>query len=175
MLNNYYRHCRELLIESKNVNGSEYASITLALALLTSSHPSTEEALKERMESNDDFGQLLLSYGSLGRHDNVESSVVMTLVEKLQKLLNSDVEANATVGEIIHIIHALGNAGSKQIVPYLIPFLYGFDLHLKLVSIDALRAVTREENVQQKFISIVNSAVIEDPIIKVVQSMTFPF
>ena len=112
-----------------NVNEREYNVLLLAITMLTSVHPSTESFLRDYMEHNNQTGQLLLTYASLGRHDSVEDSVVQTLVKKLAIVITENETTNDT-GAVIHLIHALGNTGSKQILPFLQPFLYSLNPEL---------------------------------------------
>ena len=157
-----------------NVDEEEYNVLLLAITMLTSVHPSTESFLRDYMEHNNQTGQLLLTYASLGRHDSVEDSVVQTLVKKLAIVITENETTNDT-GAVIHLIHALGNTGSKQILPFLQPFLYSLNPELQLTAIDALRTVSRDENVQGTFTFLVKYALFEDQVIQVVQSLLFPF
>ena len=157
-----------------NVDEQEYNVLLLAITMLTSVRPSTESFLRDYMEHNNQTGQLLLAYASLGRHDSVEDSVVQTLVKKLAIVIAENETTNDT-GAVIHLIHALGNTGSKQILPFLQPFLYSLNPELQLTAIDALRTVSRDENVQETFTFLVKSALFEDQVIQLVQSLLFPF
>ena len=157
-----------------NVDEQEYNVLLLAITMLTSVHPSTESFLRDYTEHNNPTGQLLLTYASLGRHDSVEDSIVQTLVKKLAVVIAENETTNDT-SAVIHLIHALGNTGSKQILPFLQPFLYSLNPELQLTAIDALRTVSRDENVQGTFTFLVKHALFEDQVIQVVQSLLFPF
>ena len=157
-----------------NVDEQEYNVLVLAITMLTSVHPSTESFLRDYMEHNNQTGQLLLTYASLGRHDSVEDSVVQTLVKKLAIVI-TNIETTNDTSAVIHLIHALGNTGSKQILPFLQPFIYSLNPELQLTAIDALRTVSRNENVQETFTFLVKHALFEDQVIQVVQSLLFPF
>ena len=76
---------------------------------------------------------------------------------------------------MIHIIHALGNTGSKKIIPLLLPLLHSNQSSLLVPTIDALRTVSHDEKVQNSFISLVNHSAFVETIIEVAESLIFPF
>ena len=130
--------------------------------MLSSVHSSTELAFNEH---------IILAYAALGRHADIEDNVIHSIVSKLLKSME---DGNDTI-DIINLIHALGNTGSKKAIPYLLPFLYNSNNHLQLTAVDALRTVSRDETVQMIFASFVKHATSEDQVKQVVESLIFPF
>ena len=140
--------------------------------MLSSVHSSTELAFNEHINNNKNkTRQLILAYAALGRHADIEDNVIHSIVSKLLKSME---DANNTV-DIINLIHALGNTGSKKAIPYLLPFLYNSNNRLQLTAVDALRTVSRDETVQMTFASFVKHATSEDQVMQVVESLIFPF
>ena len=74
--------------------------------------------------------------------------------------------------DLINLIHALENTGSKKAIPYLLPF-YNSNNHLELTAVDALRTVSRDETVQMTFASFVKHATSENQVMQVVESLIF--
>ena len=141
--------------------------------MLSSVHSSTELAFNEHIKNNNKnkTRQLILAYGALGRHADIEDNVIHSIVSQLLKSME---DANDTI-DIINLIHALGNTGSKKAIPYLLPFLYNSNNRFQLTAVDALRTVSRDETVQMTFASFVKHATSEDQVMKVVESLIFPF
>ena len=147
--------------------------LLLQIALLSSVHPSTVEYLKNYLEHSDNVNQLVLTFTTLGRHSNVEDSVVKTLSKELKKAVKIyQIEGDPSF--VLNVIHALGNTGSK-IISLLLPFLSSSHLSLQLTSIDALRTVSRDEAVQDAFVHLVNDSTHIEPVVKIVETLLFPF
>ena len=126
------------------------------------------------MKHTDDINRLILTFATLGRHSNVEDIVVKTLSKELKKAVKIyHIEGDPS--SVVNVIHALGNTGSRKIISLLLPFLSFNHLSLQLTSIDALRAVSRDEVVQDAFVHIVNDSAHIEPVIKIVESLLFPF
>ena len=148
--------------------------LLLQIALLSSVHPSTVEYLKNYLKHSDDINQLILTFATLGRHSNVEDIVLKTLSKELKKAVKIyQIEGDSSF--VVNIIHALGNTGSRKIISLLLPFLSSNHLSLQLSSIDALRTVSRDEVVQDAFFHIVNDSAHIEPVVKIVESLLFPF
>ena len=140
--------------------------------MLSSVHYSTELAFNEHINNNKNkTRQLILAYGALGRHVDIEDNVIHSIVSNLLKSME---DANDTI-DIINLIHALGNTGSKKAIPYLLPFLYNSNNRFQLTAVDALRTVSRDETVQMTFASFIKHATSEDQVMQVVESLIFPF
>ena len=152
----------------------ERMTLLLQIALLSSVHPSTLEYLQNYLKLSDDTNQLILSFATLGRHSNVEDSIVNTLSKELEKAIKTYQITNNS-SPVVHIIHALGNTGSKKMIPLLLPFLSSDQHSLQLPTIDALRTVSRDEEVQDAFIHLVNVSSHIEPVIEIVESLLFPF
>ena len=129
---------------------------------------STIDSLLSQYESLDPdeyvSNQLILSIATLGRHANVEEKIVDYLSKKLS--------STKTQEETSLFIHALGNTGSKRIIPLLLPFLS--DPVNEGYCVDALRAVSMDQRVEKGFAAIISEA---DPqlVLEVVESLMFPF
>ena len=151
------------------LTSSETASLLVEIALLPAVNPSTVDSLishYESLKSNDYVaGQLLLSIGTLGRHDNVKEKVVNYLSVKLASV--------TTVEETSLLIHALGNTASKAIIPTIFPFLS--DPLYQTYAIDALRVVSTDDRVEEEFAHIVSQSHYAQTVIEVVESLLFPF
>ena len=148
--------------------------LLLQIALLSSVHPSTVEYLKNYLKHSDNVNQLVLTFATLGRHSNVEDSVVKTLSKELKKAVKIyQIEGDPSF--VLNVIHALGNTGSKKIISLLLPFLSSNHLSLQLTSIDALRTVSRDEAVQDAFVHLVNDSAHIEPVVKIVETLLFPF
>ena len=147
---------------------SEVTSLSVEIALLPRVDSSTIDSLLSQYESFDPDGyvsnQLILSIATLGRHENVEEKIVNYLSKKLS--------STKTPEETSLFIHALGNTGSKRIIPLLLPFLS--DPVNEGYCVDALRAVSMDERVEKGFAAIISEA---DPqlVLEVLESLLFPF
>ena len=148
----------------QQLSDEEYNNLLLQIAFLTSVDPSTVDYIQKFLETSDNE-QLILSFATLGRHNNVADKIIDVLANKLTT-------TNDTT-DIIHIFHALGNTGSKKIIPLLLPFLS--EQTLQLYVIDALRTVSLEESVQKAFTDVVLDAEYPEEVIEVVESLLFPF
>uniref|UniRef100_A0A1X7TWI0 Vitellogenin domain-containing protein n=2 Tax=Amphimedon queenslandica TaxID=400682 RepID=A0A1X7TWI0_AMPQE len=101
---------------------------------------------------------------TLGRHENVKEKIVDYLSKKLS--------STKTQEETSLFIHALGNTGSRRIIPLLLPFLS--DPVNEGYCVDALRAVSMDQRVEKGFAAIISEV---DPklVLEVVESLLFPF
>ena len=147
----------------QQLSDEEYNNLLLQIAFLPSVDPSTVDYIQKLLETSDNE-QLILSFATLGRHNNVADKIIDVLANKLT---TTDDTTD------IHIFHALGNTGSKKIIPLLLPFLT--DQTLQLYVIDALRTVSLEESVQKAFTDVVLDAEYPEQVIEVVESLLFPF
>ena len=149
-------------------DSSEVTSLSVEIALLPRVDFSTIDSLLSQYESFDPdeyvSNQLILSIATLGRHENVEEKIVNYLSKKLSSTKSPE--------ETSLFIHALGNTGSKRIIPLLLPFLS--DPVNEGYCVDALRAVSMDERVEKGFAAIISEA---DPqlVLEVVESLLFPF
>ena len=148
----------------QQLSDEEYNNLLLQIAFLPSVDPSTVDYIQKFLETSDNE-QLILSFATLGRHNNVADKIIDVLANKLTTTDDTT--------DIIHIVHALGNTGSKKIIPLLLPFLS--DQTLQLYVIDALRTVSLEESVQKAFTDVVLDAEYPEQVIEVVESLLFPF
>ena len=150
-------------------SSSEVTSLLVEIALLPTVHSSTVHSLLSQYDSlkSDNYvaNQLILSISTLGRHKNVEEKILHYLSLKLMSVVTSE--------KTSLFIHALGNTGSKKIIPLLLPFL--FDPFYQAHTIDALRAVSMDDRVEEEFASIVSQSMYPDVVLEVVESLLFPF
>ena len=155
-------------MDSASESSSEVTSLSVEIALLPRVDSSTIDSLLSQYESLDPdeyvSNQLILSIATLGRHANVEEKIVDYLSKKLS--------STKTQEETSLFIHALGNTGSKRIIPLLLPFLS--DPVNEGYCVDALRAVSMDQRVENGFAAIISEA---DPqlVLEVVESLMFPF
>ena len=156
------------------LNEDERFVLLLHIALLSYVHPSTVKYLEKCLELSNDINQLTLSFATLGRHSNVEDIIVDALSRKLEKAIKIYQLTNNSYS-VVHIIHALGNTGSKKTIPLLLPFLSSDKLSLQLLGIDALRTVSHDDKVQKAFIQLVKDSSSVEPIIEVIETLLFPF
>ena len=152
----------------------EHFVILLQIALLSSVHHSTVEYLEDYLKHLNHTNQVILFYATLGRHGNVENRITNTLAKELEKAKKVFQLTNDST-YIIHIIHALGNTGSKKIIPLLLPLIHSNQSSLLAPTIDALRTVSHDEKVQKAFTSLVKYSSIVETVIEVVESLIFPF
>ena len=148
--------------------------LLLQIALLPSVHHSTLEYLEDYLKHLNHTNQAVLFYATLGRHGNVEDSIINVLAKELEKS-KKVFQFTSDPTYVIHIIHALGNTGSKKIIPLLLPLLHSNQSSLLVPTIDALRTVSHDEKVQNAFISLVKSSAFVETVIEVVESLIFPF
>ena len=147
----------------------ERSSLLIYFGLLPSVNASTEEKLRDMLNKSDD---LILPYASLGRHSNVEETVILTLANKFSDRINS---SSANEEEKVHSILAFGNTGSSSIIPIITPYLFSSSSGLQLATIEALRTVSRNPEVQNAFTMYISGAQSEVQVVKVMESMEFPF
>ena len=154
---------------------TESNAIIMALTMLSGVHSQTVTHLQQHIkEDNNRYAQLLLSFATFGRHKNVEDQVLNILVDELAKKMNNISGANDS-SEIIHLIHALGNTGSRKVISYILPFLLSSDTDIQHVAIDALRTVSRDNSVQGIFEIIAKKTASLKALMKIVESLIFPF
>ena len=148
----------------------EYDDIVMSIAMLSSAHMSTVSRLKNYLLNEDGSidEQILLAFGTLGRHNDVASEVVMTIAQILSSSSN-----NTT--NLPFLIHALGNTGSELIIPYVSPFLFTSNDTIQLTAIDALRTVSTDGSVQKLFSTMIDEAVSVDSLMTIVDSLIFPY
>ena len=161
----------------EHCNDTEECNVVImAITMLTSVHSSTMSHLKSHIHDQAQYDQLLLSYATLGRHKSVEDEVVNALVDQLGNLLeDNNPEVDAEKSEIVFILHALGNTGSKKIIPYITPFLVSNNADVQHTAIDALRTVSRDSRVHDAFKTIVENTASADTVSVIIESLIFPF
>ena len=147
------------------LSDEEYTNLLIQIAFLPSVDPSTVDYIQKYLDKNS-TDELILSFATLGRHNNVADKIIGVLSKELQAKTNDTMD-------LVHICHALGNTGSKKIIPLLLPFLR--DPKLQLHVLDALRTVSSEGSVQEAFAEVVVDAIYPDQVIEVVESLLFPF
>jgi len=111
-----------------------------------------EVLLTKKMATTD---SLLLAYGALAA--TASSSVEQRIVHFLKRRLVQQRESNATT-TIIHLLHALGNTGSKLTVNLLLDHLtHSNSAEVQIAAIDAMRKLTAQQSIQDAFITILES------------------
>lgn len=119
---------------------TELTSLTTYLAFLRNATMHTVERLHALVESNND--SLLLVLGSLAEFapKEVQERVVSLLAARLSDRQDTD--------DVIHLLHSLGNTGSKAVVNVLLDYLKHEDLDVQLAAIPSLRMHISSERVQ---------------------------
>ena len=98
---------------------------------------------------------LLLAYGALA--SSTSSRVQQRIVLFLKRRLIQQMELNDTTNTV-HLLHALGNTGSKLIVNLLMDYLMrGTSIEIQLAAIGAMRKLTAQQSVQEAFVAILES------------------
>ena len=98
---------------------------------------------------------LLLAYGALA--ESTSSRVQRRIVLFLKRRLIQQMESNDTT-DTVHLLHALGNTGSKLIVNLLMDYLMrGTSIDIQLAAIGAMRKLTAQESIQEAFVAILES------------------
>ena len=98
---------------------------------------------------------LLLAYGALA--ESSSSRVQQRIVLFLKRRLIQQMELNDTTNTV-HLLHALGNTGSKRIINLLLDYLMrGNSVEIQLAAIGAMRKLTAQESVQEAFVTILES------------------
>ena len=98
---------------------------------------------------------LLLAYGALAA--STSSRVQQRIVLFLKRRLIQQMESNDTTNTV-HLLHALGNTGSKLIVNLLMDYLMrGTSIEIQLAAIGAMRKLTAQQSVQEAFVAILES------------------
>ena len=151
-------------------DAEEYENIVMSIAMLSSAHSSSVSRLKNYLLNEDGSidEQMLLAFGTLGRHNNVASEVVMTIAQILSSSSNDTTN-------LPFLIHALGNTGSELIIPYVSPFLFTSNDTIQLTAIDALRTVSTHGSVQKLFSKMIDEAASVDSLMTIVDSLIFPY
>ena len=140
------------------VHGSdeEKESIITHIAFTNNAHMDFVEKLeglitKETVHTD----SLLLAYGALAA--STSSRVQQRIVLFLKRRLIQQMESNDTTNTI-HLLHALGNTGSKLIVNLLMDYLMrGTSIEIQLAAIGAMRKLTAQQSVQEAFVAILES------------------
>ena len=134
----------------------EKESIITHIAFTNNAHMDFVEKLeglirKETVHTD----SLLLAYGALA--SSTSSRVQQRIVLFLKRRLIQQMELNDTTNTV-HLLHALGNTGSKLIVNLLMDYLAHSDsIEIQLAAIGAMRKLTAQESVQEAFVAILES------------------
>ena len=112
---------------------------------------------------------LLLAYGSLASSGSgaTEQHIISFLLQRLDSIREL---ANNT-WPLIHLIHALGNSGSKLCIEAVVPFLHHQDLDVQLAAIGAMGMHTTEPKVQDAFTDILRLATMEEQVETITQTL----
>ena len=140
------------------VNGTdaEQDSAIVHIALIKNAHTDfvkeLERLLNERMTKGD---SLILAYSALAT--TASSRVQQSIINFVKSRLMQHMEVNDTA-TTVHLIHALGNTGSKQVIDLLFDYFWHSDsVDVKLAAISAMRKLTANPIVQEAFINILKS------------------
>ena len=112
---------------------------------------------------------LLLAYGSLAGSSSAatEQHIVSFLLQRLDSIHR----LTSNTWPLVHLIHALGNSGSKLSIEPLSPFLHHRDLDVQLAAIGAMSMHTAEPKVQEAFTDILRLATMEEQVETITQTL----
>ena len=140
------------------VHGSdeEKESIITHIAFTNNAHMDFVEKLEDLITKETvHTDSLLLAYGALA--DSTSSRVQQRIVLFLKRRLIQQMELNDTTNTV-HLLHALGNTGSKLIVNLLMDYLMrGNSVEIQLAAVGAMRKLTAQQSVQEAFVAILES------------------
>ena len=134
----------------------EKESIITHIAFTNNAHMNFVEKLEDLITKETvHTDSLLLAYGALA--SSTSSRVQQRIVLFLKRRLIQQMELNDTTNTV-HLLHALGNTGSKLIVNLLMDYLMrGTSIEIQLAAIGAMRKLTAQESVQEAFVTILES------------------
>ena len=138
-------------------NDEEKNSIITHIVFTNNAHMDFVEKLeglitKETVHTD----SLLLAYGALAANTS-SSRVQQRIVLFLKRRLIQQMELNDTTNTV-HLLHALGNTGSKHIINLLMDYLTHSDsMEIQLAAIGAMRKLTAQQSVQEAFVAILES------------------
>ena len=134
----------------------EKESIITHIAFTNNAHMDFVEKLEDLITKETvNTDSLLLAYGALA--ESTSSRVQRRIVVFLKRRLIQQMESNDTT-DTVHLLHALGNTGSKLIVNLLLDYLMrGNSVDIQLAALGAMRKLTAQESIQEAFIAILGS------------------
>ena len=140
------------------VRGSdeEKGSIITHIAFTNNAHIDFVEKLEHLIcKETVNTDSLLLAYGALA--ESTSSRVQQHIVLFLKRRLIQQMESNDTTNTI-HLLHALGNTGSKHIIKLLMDYhAHSDSIEIQLAAISAMRKLTAQESIQEAFVTILES------------------
>ena len=115
---------------------------------------------------------LLLAYGALAsdKEHGIQTSVVKDLSDRLERL-EATIDSSKKIHPLIHNIHALGNTDSKLTIQTVLKYLKSKDLDIQLASINALKAHSVDQRVQEQLKDVILSAHFQDQVEAIVQML----
>ena len=134
----------------------EKESIITHIAFINNAHMDFVEKLEDLITKETvNTDSLLLDYGALAA--STSSRVQQRIVLFLKRRLIQKMELNDTTNTV-HLLHALGNTGSKHIINLLFDYLAHSDsVEIQLAAIGAMRKLTAQQPVQEVFVAILES------------------
>ena len=134
----------------------EKESIITHIAFTNNAHMDFVEKIEDLITKETvHTDSLLLAYGALA--SSTSSRVQQRIVLFLKRRLIQQMESNDTTNTV-HLLHALGNTGSKLIVNLLMDYLMrGTSIEIQLAAIGAMRKLTAQQSVQEAFVTILES------------------
>ena len=143
------------------------------IAFTRNPHPEFIERLKKSIDSSPtSVDPLLLAYGALAsdKQDGIQTSVVKDLIDRLERL-EATVEFSKKLHPLIHNIHALGNTDSELVIETVLKYLNSTNIDVQLASINALKAHSVDQRVQEQLQDFILSAQFQDQIEAIVQML----
>ena len=139
-----------------NGNDADQESVIVHISFIEKAHSSFVQELEKLLdEGTEKADSLILSYSALA--STASSRVQQSIINYVKTKLMQHMAVNDTT-TTVHLIHALGNTGSKQIIGLLVDyFWHSSSEEVKLAAISAMRKLTANPIVQDVLIEVLNS------------------
>ena len=137
-------------------NDADQESVIVHISFIEKAHSSFVQELQKLLdEGTKKADSLILSYSALA--STASSRVQQSIINYVKTKLMQHMAVNDTT-TTVHLIHALGNTGSKQIIGLLVDyFWHSSSEEVKLTAISAMRKLTANPIVQDVLIEVLNS------------------
>ena len=139
-----------------NGTDADQESVIVHISFIEKAHSSFVQELEKLLdEGTEKADSLILSYSALA--STASSRVQQSIINYVKTKLMQHMAVNDTT-TTVHLIHALGNTGSKQIISLLVDYFWHSNSEeVKLAAISAMRKLTANPIVQDVLIDVLNS------------------
>ena len=137
-------------------NDADQESVIVHISFIENAHSSFVQELQKLLdEGTEKADSLILSYSALA--STASSRVQQSIINYVKTKLMQHMAVNDTTSTV-HLIHALGNTGSKQIIGLLVDYFWHSNSEeVKLAAISAMRKLTANPIAQDVLIEVLNS------------------